>query len=550
MADAMATAIEANRPVRDNRPAPLDPEQALALSVQFQAVAGTFREAGRQSAAEAVLLLGIDLLDRPPGLLLDYARLAEAAGDHETAARRFALLRQRSPLDPVSYLGEARVLTALDRQSEADAILSEAAGRMPDSNEVLSAWAWLAQTRGDWDAAARRWEVYRDRFPDQIVGYSVGSVSLVQLGRFAEADSVLQQGLTREPGHAELLGNHAWAAHRQANWPEALVRWQTFRDRFPDNSAGYANLGVVLRELKRYEEADAVLLDGLRRHPAHPELVGNYAWVAYYRQDWPEALKRWTAFRDLMPDHSLGHSQLMLIMGELGRFDEIVPPAARAGGEDPSRPNLAEFMLQFESLGDNCEFGVVQRHFGAEPLGLLRFTSTPLRLLAAAIERGFEGVGDPANTDLKVVNGEYMTTDKRFLMAMHTFIRETGDDREKRLVSVCRRLRFLRDKLLADLAEAHKIFVYGCTEPLNDDEIQPLWHAIRAYGKNRLLLVRGADASNPAGSVRLLADGFVAGYVDKLDVGAPSFDVWLTICLATKGYLGEGLTIPFEKSER
>ena len=546
MADVMIAPSDA----RDGPVGTLPPERAAAMATQFQHLAGAFGEAGRQSAAEAVLLLGMDLLDRYPSLLLDYARIAETSGDHDTAVRRYAMVRHRSPTDAAGYLGEVRALCALNRHVEADAILGQAAERLPESPEILSTYAWLGQTRGEWDAVSRRWQSYRDRFPDHVMGYAVGSIALVELGRFAEADTVLRQGLIREPGHAELLGNYAWVAHRQSNWPEALTRWQTFRDHFPDNPAGYANLGVVLRELKRYDEADAVLLDGLRRHPEHPELVGNYAWVAYHRQDWPEALQRWTAFRDLMPDHSLGHSQIMLIMGELGRFNEIVASTARAGGEDPSRPNLAEFMLQFESLGDNCEFGVVQRHFGAEPLGLLRFTSTPLRLLAAAIERRFEGVGDPANTDLKVVNGEYMTTDKRFHMAMHTFIRETGDDREKRLISVCRRLRFLRDKLLADLAEAHKILVYGCTEPLNDDEIQPLWHAIRAYGNNRLLLVRAADAGNPAGSVRLLADGFVAGYVDKLDVGAPSFDVWLTICLATKEYLGERLTIPFEKFER
>ena len=526
MADVMIAPSNA----RDGLAAALPPERAAAIAAQFQHLAGAFREASRPSAAEAVLLLGMDLLDRHPGLLLDYARFAEASGDHESAVRRHAMLRHRSPMDAAGYLGEARALCALDRHAEADALLGQAAERLPENREILSTYAWLGQTRREWDAASRRWQSYRDRFPDQVMGYAVGSISLVELGRFAEADTVLQQGLNLEPGHPELLGNYAWVAHRQSNWPEALTRWQTFRDHFPDNPAGYANLGVVLRELKRYDEADAVLLDGLRRHPAHPELVGNYAWVAYYRQDWPEALKRWTVFRDLMPDHSLGHSQVMLIMAELGRFEEIVPPAARAGGEDPSRPNLAEFMLQFESLGDNCEFGVVQRHFGAEPLGLLRFTSTPLGLLAAALESRLEGVGDPANTDLKVFNGEYMTTDKRLHMAMHTFIRETGDDREKRLVSVCRRLRFLRDKLLADLTEANKIFVYSCTEPLDDEAIQPLWRAIRTYGDNRLLLVRVADNANPSGSVRRLAEGFMAGYIDKLDVAAPSVDVWLDVC--------------------
>jgi hypothetical protein len=50
------------------------------------------------------------------------------------------------------------------------------------------------------------------------------------------------------------------------------------------------------------------------------------------------------------------------------------------------------------SLGDNCEFGLVQRRGGAEPLGLLRFASIflPIEIrlekLAAVLERKFEGL--------------------------------------------------------------------------------------------------------------------------------------------------------------
>jgi len=38
---------------------------------------------------------------------------------------------------------------------------------------------------------------------------------------------------------------------------------------------------------------------------------------------------------------------------------------------------LNELMLRFESLGQNCEFALLQRQCSAEPLGLLRFSSTP-----------------------------------------------------------------------------------------------------------------------------------------------------------------------------
>jgi len=57
-------------------------------------------------------------------------------------------------------------------------------------------------------------------------------------------------------------------------------------------------------------------------------------------------------------------------------------------------------MLAFQSLGDNCEFGLVQRRGGAEPLELLRFAGIflPIEIrlekLAAALERKFDGLGE------------------------------------------------------------------------------------------------------------------------------------------------------------
>src|SRR5690348_3255112 len=64
---------------------------------------------------------------------------------------------------------------------------------------------------------------------------------------------------------------------------------------------------------------------------------------------------------------------------------------------------LNRLMLAFESLGDNCEFGLVQRQAGAEPLGLLRFTGiflpieVRLQKLVAALEHRFEGLAAPTS---------------------------------------------------------------------------------------------------------------------------------------------------------
>jgi hypothetical protein len=59
---------------------------------------------------------------------------------------------------------------------------------------------------------------------------------------------------------------------------------------------------------------------------------------------------------------------------------------------------------RFRALGDNCEFGLVQRHCGAEPIDLLRFAGLHIPIedrlaaLTKAVTVGFEGLGQPARS--------------------------------------------------------------------------------------------------------------------------------------------------------
>ena len=48
--------------------------------------------------------------------------------------------------------------------------------------------------------------------------------------------------------------------------------------------------------------------------------------------------------------------------------------------------DLPTLLNSFESLGDNCEFGFVQRKFGTEPAGLLRWAiASPAALVARCV---------------------------------------------------------------------------------------------------------------------------------------------------------------------
>jgi hypothetical protein len=198
--------------------------------------------------------------------------------------------------------------------------------------------------------------------------------------------------------------------------------------------------------------------------------------------------------------------------------------------------SLSSLLVQFESLGQNCEFGLVQRACQAEPLGLLRFSSTPLPQLLNALDARFEGMGAPENINISISNNgrEFMVNDKRFGMVYHAWV-NTGDmepeDLQRREV---RRVPFLIRKLVEDLELGEKTFVFKGMGAVPEEEVFPLTMAIRRYGPNTLLFINLADAEHKAGTVEVRAPGFLVGYVDRFAPGDNAHDFllsqWVKVC--------------------
>ena len=200
-------------------------------------------------------------------------------------------------------------------------------------------------------------------------------------------------------------------------------------------------------------------------------------------------------------------------------------------------------MMAFESLGGSghgCEFGLVQRALGAEPLGLLRWADLGFDFLAAALEREFDGVGSPENTVVFFPDGDethYWSRDTRFWMAQGAHIPAVKVTKDFATLQICRRQQFLRKKLLSDLALGEKIFVYkNQLRMLKSEEVMRLHRAVRSYGNGTLLYVRTEDASHSNGMVEYVEPGLMIGYIDHFShsptdesLGLP-VESWATIC--------------------
>jgi hypothetical protein len=197
---------------------------------------------------------------------------------------------------------------------------------------------------------------------------------------------------------------------------------------------------------------------------------------------------------------------------------------------------LPDIMQKFESLGQNCEFGLVQRHYQAEPLGLFRFSSTPLPKLLLALEHQLSGLGDRGSLTVSVSdNGrELMVEDKKFGFLYHAWVKtgeqtiEAVEDRE------LKRLPFLKRKLLRDLELGDKVFVFHAMRSIPEEEVFPLAANLQCHGPNTLLFVTLADHDHAAGSVEIRSPGFLVGYLDRFappeDAVDASFETWASIC--------------------
>ena len=119
--------------------------------------------------------------------------------------------------------------------------------------------AWVAHIAHDWPEATRRWQTVRARFPDQVVGWTSGAVSLRECRRFDEADSVLEEAMRRMPQEQAPVIEYAWLASARRDWVEAIRRWATVRERFPGAAEGYIRGAAAHSELWQYEEAEALL---------------------------------------------------------------------------------------------------------------------------------------------------------------------------------------------------------------------------------------------------------------------------------------------------
>jgi hypothetical protein len=379
-----------------------------------------------------------------------------------------------------------------------------------------------------------RLNAHHTHFPDHAPAYVAHLNTLRELPYSADAARLAAEWCERFPQNLALAA--AWAGlHEDAgDFAQALAVARQFHAR----NGGPAATAMLIRALcgaDAAEEATQLCTEARATYPGDRGILLEYARVASRQGDWDACVTRLADACALLPGDTVLSREL-----ETARLQLAEPPA-----QDRQCRGTSLFD-RFESLGGSgmgCEFGMVQSRFGSTSVGLLRWARTNPAEMIAAIGCGFEGVGDPAFTIVKPARAaagheEYVTGDARFLMESHSFVRTRDAPMDRMFEQTCRRLRFLREKLLEDLQAAEKILVYRCEHAIDDALVVAMQAALARFGDNALLCVMRAPPSVGGGTVRRIGRGVYAGYVKHFaldqDVAGAGSDLagWQAVCQA------------------
>lgn len=561
--------------------------------VGYQVAVAALRNLSRWSEVGEVLAGASEHLGAQDWILLESLRLAQQLEGPERVVELAEQIAARSPSDATAYHVGAAAYRQLGRSVDAEKLLERAIAQIPPNVHVLSEYAFAAQDRGDWVLADQRWteamlrfpdepsvvlwharlpvaggralrrddvtEAHRrmlqvhERFPELRAAYADHIRMFRTANRLDDAEEIARLACSRMPADLQIRLEFSQVAADRGRPQEALERLQEVEPRFRDDVGFQCRRVAAMAAADRIDEAEAACLGLLARYDGTVQPHVEYAELAMRRHDWKAAIERWQAIDARFP--GLTWVKKRLFDAQLGTTEDggsagaaTVAPPANARPEEVAMETIAAFFESLAGTFQGCEFGRVQRHYGCEPLGLFRWAQIDIEDLIRAIECRFDGTGTAEQTELLLFDNdedrfnehtaEYQVGDKRYRMRMHTFVRRDEMAFDKMFSQSTRRLQFLKRKLLEDLAEAQKIFVYKRGHaPLCPRDAQRLSQALQTHSPdNELLCVHLSTSDRPAGTVERITPRLLFGYVSHFslarggNIRVPAYDEWASVC--------------------
>ena len=237
---------------------------------------------------------------------------------------------------------------------------------------------------------------------------------LQQAEQWAAAAEIYESILEADPDHAGALHFSGVLAHQQGR-DDAVALIARSVELEPDRADWHSNLGIVLQDGLRLEEATAAYEQAIALDPEHANAHSNLGVVlrAQGRVDDAEAAYR-TAIR-IDPDHADAHHNLGVLLNGLGRRREAALCFSKVVTLRPRHPEARRLLaLAHYTLGETDEaIAVFDEWLREEPddpiaqhmLAACSGRDVPARASDAFVERTFDSFA--ATFDAKLASLAY-----------------------------------------------------------------------------------------------------------------------------------------------
>ena len=222
--------------------------------------------------------------------LIKLGRAARQQGDRAAALAAFEAAAAARPNQVGLKVETATELRVLGRLDEASALLQQALAIEPDNGHALNELGHLARRGGDRSAALAAFAAAAAAQPNSVGPKAEAATELRVLGRIDEASALLQQALAIAPKNAHALSELGHLARRRGDRIGALAAFETAAAANPNHAGLKAEAAAELRDLGRFDEAEAMLKQALAIDPHHFASLIALGQVARRRGDHVAAL--------------------------------------------------------------------------------------------------------------------------------------------------------------------------------------------------------------------------------------------------------------------
>ena len=156
----------------------------------------------------------------------------------------------------------------------------------------------------------------------QATAYADAGDSLVEQGRYADAEAAYREALALTPQLAHAHAGLGRALQELERYPEAAAAFHMAIEINQEDASAHNDLGWVLLEMKRYLEAETAFREAIRIHPHDTSAHKNFGVLLLEMKRYPEAEAALREAIRINPNDAEAHNNLGIVFRDTKRYSE------------------------------------------------------------------------------------------------------------------------------------------------------------------------------------------------------------------------------------